>query len=324
MANTPNPFFQGAQLNMSSGNVFGVYAPVDRVQDVRWDYSIPFNETKVLGRFKPLPDEPVINYTPVSMSVSYLKGDKNVETCLGLLNSTGLAVLIGNGTQITDWGCRTYPIYLSPVSLQSNVGEIDIVSGVLKTFSLQGSVNQPVQGSFTVDALNAFQFPNGNARTIPNYSGQLIRSQDIIYTGIDFTGLGYSGLIVQSFSFNASFDYSSQFNLGSAFPTRQMINGNAALQIQGYIQGTTNTVPSLNQYSCGNYISGTYVFTLQPSCVGNQSPTVITMQNPYLRTQSFGAQVGNFIEVTFGFGIPLTIVPFEATGAGMGPNVTIT
>lgn len=320
----PNIFFQGATVNVSSGTTLGTYATVDRVQSVQFSYNIPRTDIRTLGRFKPLADRPVINYTPVSMSVSYLKGDKNVEACLGLLNSTGLATLIGNGTKVTDWGLRTYPIYLSPVTLQSNVGEFDVVSGALKSFSLAGAVNEPVRGSFSVDALDLQEIPNGNARVTPNYSGQLIRSQDITYTGIDYTGLGYSGLIIQSFTFAASFDYASHIKLGDQFPVRRMINGNATLQLEAYIEGTTNTVPTLNQYQCGSYITGTYVFTLQPSCVGNQAPTVITLQNPYLESQSLGVQVGNFIQVSLGFSVPLTIVPFEATGAGMGSNCTIT
>lgn len=308
---------------MSSGNTLGVYSLIDRVQNVTFDFTLPRTAIKVLGRYMPLPDMPVINYTPVTMTVNYIKGDKNVETCLGILNNTGMATLIGNGTQITDWGARTYPVYLSPVSLTTNVGEFDVVTGNLKSFSLAGSVNEPVRGSFSVEGLDLQQVSNGNPRTTPNYSGQLIRSQDVTVTGIDFTGLGYSGLVIQSFSFASSFSYSNNFRLGNQYPIRRMIEGTATLQLSAYIEGVTNTVTSLNQYQCGQAITGQYVFTLQPSCVGNQLPTTITMQNPYLNSQSFGAQVGNFIEVQLSFSCPLTIVPYEATGLG-GSNVTIT
>lgn len=318
-----NIFYQGATLNMSSGNLPGVYAPVDRVQDVRFDDNLPRTKILTLGRFMPLPDQPIINYTPVSMSVSYVKGDKNVETCLGILNSTGVATLIGNGTKVTDWGLRTYPIYLSPVSQLNNVGEFDVVSGALKSFSLAGSVTEPVRGSFSVEGLDLQQVVNNNPKVTPNYSGQVIRNQDIVLTGINFSGLGYSGLIIQSFSFGLSFDYASNFKLGDQFPVKRMIGGTATLQIESYIDGVTSTVTSLNQYQCGSYITGSYVFTLQPSCVGNQSPTIITLQNPYLESQQFGAQVGNFIQVSLGFSVPLTIVPYEATGLGQS-NCTIT
>ena len=319
-----NIFFNGLIANMSSGNTIGTYAPIDRVQSVRVEYQIPRASVFTLGRFKPLPDRPVINYTPVNMSVDYIKGDKNVETCLGILNSTGLATLIGNGTKVDDWGCRTYPCYLAPVSYPTNVGEYDVVSGVLKSFQLQCSVNEPVRGSFSVEALDLQEIANNNSKTTPNYSGNLIRSQDVVITGIDFTGLGFSGLIIQSFAFGASFGYSSNFMMGKKYPVRRMIEANASLQLSAYIDGTTNTVSGLGIYDCGSYITGTYVLTLQPSCAGNQPPTVITLQNPYIESQSLGVQVGSFIQVSLGFSAPLTISPQEATGANMGTNVTIT
>lgn len=318
----PNIFFQGATLQMSTGTANGAFAPVDRVQSISFDYNIPRSVTRVLGGFAPLPSQPVINYTPVGLTVNYIKGDKNVETCLGLINSTGVAIQIGVGTKVTDWGLRTYQVDLSPVMLTSNVGEFDIVSGALKSFTLAGNVNEAVRGSFSVDALDCQQVANNSARTPPSYSGNLIRGQDVSYTGINFTGLGFSGLITQSFNFSLSFDYASNFKLGDQYPVRRMINGTASLQIESYIDGVTNTVTGLGLYSCGQYITGTYVFTLQPSCVGNQAPTVITMQNPYLESQQFGAQVGNFITVSHAFSVPLTIVAAEATAGNS--NCTIT
>lgn len=320
-----NIFFNGLIANMSSGNTLGVYAPIDRTQSVRVEYQIPRANIYTLGRFKPLPDRPVINYTPVTMSVDYIKGDKNVETCLGILNSTGVATLIGNGTKVTDWGCRTYPCYLAPVSQPNNVGEYDVVSGVLKSWGIQGTVNEPVRASFSVDALDLQQVVNNNAKTTPNYSGQLIRFQDSTLTGIDFTGLGYSGLIIQSFSFNTSFSYASDFQIGKQYPARRMTEASASLQLSAYIDGVTSTVTGLNVFSCGSPLSGIYTLTLQPSCAGNQAPTVINLYYPYLESQSFGAQVGNFIQISLAFSIPLTISAYEATGlAGLNSNCTIT
>ena len=308
---------------MSSGNSLGVYALIDRIQDVRFDFTLPRADVKVLGRFVPLTNRPIINYTPVSLTVNYIKGDKNVETCLGILNSTGIATLIGNGTQVTDYGARNYQVLISPVSTNTNMGEFDVVTGNLKSFSLAGTINEPVRGSFSIEGLDLQQVANNNYNTIPSYSGQVIRSQDVTITGINFSGLGYSGLEIQSFTFSTSFDYSNNFILGNQFPVRRMINGMATLQIDGYINGTTNTVQTLNQYQAGQFITGQYVFSLQPSCVGNQTPTTITLTNPYLTSQSFGVQVSNFIEVQLAFSCPLTIVPYEATGIG-GTNVTIT
>jgi hypothetical protein len=181
-----------------------------------------------------------------------------------------------------------------------------------------------VRGSFAVEGLDLQQVPNNQSKITPNYSGNLIRSQDVVLTGMDFTGLGYSGLIIQSFAFATSFGYASEFQLGSKFPVRRMIEANSTLSISAFIAWTTNTVTGLGLYDCGSYITGTYVFTLQPSCAGNQAPTVITMQNPYLESQSLGISVGSFIQVQLGFSVPLTISAQEATGFAMGSNATIT
>ena len=316
--------FQGADVLMSSGTNAGVYAYIDRVQDAKVDFQFPRADPHMLGQFKPANQLPIINYTPVNLTVNYTKSDKNVERNLGILNSTGLATLIGNGHCISDWGLRTYPIYIAPISTQLNAGEIDVVSGALKSFSLAGSLNDVVRGSFTVEALDLQQVPNGGSSVVPSYSGQVIRSKDVTITGIDFTGLGYSGLLIQSFNFDASFNYTPRIRLGEQYPTKIMTDGVASLRLSAFIQGTTNTITGLNIFSAGGYITGTYVFTLQSACSSTEPPTVITFTNPYSQSQAIGFQAANFLQADLSFSVPLTIVPYEATGYGFGPNVTIT
>jgi hypothetical protein len=319
----PNVFFQGAELAMSSGVTPGVMANIQRLQDVRIDYQIPRTEVRTLGRFKPLNDRPVINYTPVNMSVSYAKSNKDVERNLGILNSTGVAVQIGQNTEVTNWGCRNYTLYNAPVTSPNYANEWDIVSGVLKSFALNGSVGQPVNGSFTVEAFDLQQAANNGTRTIPSYSGNVIKPENITITGINFTGLGFSGLIVQSFNLQTAFNYAQTFRIGTKYPERRMTDAMASLQISAFMEGTTNTVTSLNQYDCGTFITGLYVMTLQPSCT-TDAPTTITLSYPYLESQSLGTQVGNYTAVELGFVAPLSIVAFEATGANQGSNLTIT
>lgn len=313
--------FQGATVNMSSGTTLGVYVPIDRVSDVSFDYTVSRVNVTNLNRFKPLDLRPVINYVPVAMTVNYYKGDKNVERCLGILNPTGIAIQIGSHSKVTDYGCRTYPIYISPASLGVNMGEFDIASGVLKSFSLQGSISDPIRASFTVEGLDLQQYTNNNPRTIPVYSGQVVRPQDVVLTGINFTGFGYSGLDVQSFSFSTTFDYTSALYMGNQFPTRRIDNGNVVLQIAAYIDGTSVPVPSLTGYYPGSYITGQYVLTMNAGCNPTDTPTVITLTNPYLDSQSVSAPVGDLIKVTMSFSVPLTTVASETL---VGSNATIT
>lgn len=318
-----NVFFQGAELFQSSGTINGVYAKVDRVQDIRVDYTIPRTAITVLGRVKPLNDHPVINYTPGSLSANYLHSSKDVPRNLGLLNSTGIAVQIGQGTEVANWGARSFQVYNSPVTSPNYAGQWNVVSGIVKSYALAGSVGDTVKGSFSVEALDVQQQANNAAKTIPSYSGNLIKPEGMLLSGIDFNGLGFSGLIVQSFSFQTSFNHAQTFHIGTKYPERRMTDASASLQISAFMDGTTNTVTSLTGYDPGAPMSGAYYLTLIPSC-GPEAPTQIAMTNPYLVSQSLGMQVGNFTQVDLSFVIPLSFVAFEATGANMGSNVTLT
>ena len=317
-----NVFFQGAQVYQSSGTTDGVYALIQRVQDCRIDYQIPRTTVSNLGRFKPLNDQPVINYTPVSLSVNFLYSNKDVPRNLGILNSTGMAVQIGQGTTVADWGARSFQIYNSPVTSTNYAGQWNVVSGIIKSFALAGSVGDAVKGSFNAEALDLQQAANVGARTYPTYSGNLIKPENVTIAGIDFNGLGYSGLIVQSFNLQVSYDHAQTFRLGTKYPERRMTSAGVSLQLSAFMEGTTNTVTSLTGYDPGAAMTGAYTLTLTPSC-GNDPATTITLTNPYLMSQSLGVQVGNFIQVDLSFALPLSIVPFEATGAGMGSNATL-
>ena len=232
-------YFQGAELFMSSGNSATVTAKVDRVQDIQTDNSLPRVQTYTIGRFKPLNDQPIINYTPTSMSVNYVKGNKDVERNLGLLNTTGIGIQIGQGSTVADWGARNFSIYNIPtLGAGQNLtyaGRWDVVSGILKNFSLQGSVGEAVKGSFSIEAIDLRQFSDTTARTIPNYSGNLIKPAGVTITGINFTGYGLTGLTIQSFSFQVSLDHAQTFQLGSQYPVRRVTSIGSTLQIVGFI-----------------------------------------------------------------------------------------
>ncbi len=317
----PNLFYQGAELFMSSGNIQGIFAKVDRVQDVQIGAQPPRTNVGVLGRFSPLPQRPVINYTPVSLSFTYAKGNKDVERNFLLLNTTGVLVGIGNGTQITDYGARSFQVMLAPSNIGTYAGEYDVQTGILKSFSLQGSVTETVRGSVSVEALDLQQVANNSARVVPSYSGNLIKNENVTLTGIDFTGLGFSGIIFQSFSLGISINHANTFRIGTKYPERRVTDGVASLQLQGFIEGSTNTVGSLSTYDCGNYITGQYVMTLTPSC-STEPATTVTFTNPYFENLSIGAQVGNFVQVDLSFAVPLSNSATEITANA--PNLIIT
>ncbi len=171
-----------------------------------------------------------------------------------------------------------------------------------------------------MEALDRQQVANNAGRTVPNYSGSVVKSENISITGINFTGLGFSGLTIQSFSFQASVNYGNTFRLGTRYPERRVTDGVASLQLVGYMEGVTSNIDTLNGYACGNALTGTCVLSLQPGC-SNEPPLNITLVAPYLDSQTVGVQVGDYVRVDLGFIIPLTTVVAETT---VGSNVTFT
>ncbi len=313
-------FYQGAELGMSSGIVNDTYARVQRVTNISTAFQVPHTQQKVIGRMLPLNLQPVINYTPVNLSVNDTMGNKDVVRNLGLLNTTGILTQIGQNTEVTNWGARSFQIYLAPINSTNYAGQYNIVTGVLKSYSAQGSVGGVVEESWTVEALDLQQVANNTARTVPNYSGQVVKSENMSITGINFTGLGFSGLTIQSFNFQTQINHAATFRIGTQFPERRITDGAATLQIVGFMEGVTNTVSSLNSYACGLPISGTCVLSLTPGC-SNEPPLNITMVSPYLDSQTVGVSVGSYTEVTLGFSCPLTT---QASEASLGSNVMLT
>jgi hypothetical protein len=316
----PPLFFQGAELAMSSGIVNDTYAKVQRVTNISVGFQPPRTQQRVLGRMLPLNQQPVLNYIPVSLSVNDTLGNKDVARNLGLLNSTGILTQIGQNTEVTNWGARSFQIYNAPVNATNYAGQWNVVTGIVKSYSLAGSVGGVVDESFSIEALDLQQVANNTARTVPNYSGTVVKSENMVLTGINFTGLGFSGLTIQSFSFQTSINHAATFRIGTQFPERRITDGTATLQVVGFMEGVTNTLTSLNTYACGNALTGTVVLGLTPGC-SNEPPLSITMVSPYLDSQTMGVQIGAYVEVTLGFSVPLTTVPAETS---LGSNVTLT
>lgn len=319
-----NILFNGGELFMSSGASATAIARVDRVTNVQISYQIPRAQTSTIGRMAPLQSQQVINYTPVGLSVDYMMGNKDVPRNLGLLNITGVAVQIGGGTTVSDWGARNYEVRNAPNTADPRyAGQYDIPTGVLKSFSLQGGVGEAVRGTFSIEALDCRQVNNTTTRGVPTYSGQLVTPQNQVLTGLSFVGLGYSGLLVQGFSYQLTFDHAQTFTIGTKYPEKRMTSAAAVLQLSAFVSGgMSNQLTSLTGFDNGTPLAGQYVLTLQPACSA-ESPLVITLTNPYLLSQSIGIPVGTFTQIDMSLGCPLSFVPAECTGGALPSNVTM-
>jgi hypothetical protein len=195
---------------------------------------------------------------------------------------------------------------------------LDLKSGVLTNYSIQGSISEPVRGSVGMQFFDMSGSINNTARDSTAYGAQIVKPEGTYLTGILFTGYGITGVNIQSFSLGVGFNRTQVFQLGGTpFPVdRPMTEATATLQVQGYFEGVNNSMTGLSQYSCGDPTYGNVYLTLLSSC-SSAGPTTYTMVNPYLDSQSLDGQVGGFSTCSFSFSLPLPINPSDTADGSL-------
>ena len=302
---------------MESGLLYAsTMQPLPRVTSVKVDWSASRANVLVLNRGKPLEQRPIVNYIPVNVSIDLYSSDNSLEQMLALVNTTGIATNITDTNAATAaYGIRSMQLLYAPTNSANYNGELDIKSGVLTSYSIQGSVSSPVRESIQMQFLDMSGNVNSTLRDSNTYLAQPVIPAGISLTGIQFSGYGITGANVQSFSLGINFTRTQVFQLGTRFPvTRPLTDVSASLQVQGYFEGVNNTVTGLSQYYCGFPTYGTVALVLSPSC-GTSSPRTITITNPYIESYSVDGQVGNFSTFSMAFSMPLGPNPLD-TGDG--------
>lgn len=311
------PMFAAGQVLMGSGVLYSdVLTPLHRVTSVRVNAQPPRTNVNVLNRGKPLEQRPVINYIPVDVSVDMVQSSLRFEQICGLVNSTGIAAALTDTNATTaQLAIRNMQILYAPTDSTNYNGELDLKSGVLTNYSLQGSISEPVRSAFSMQFLDMSGAVNTSVRDTSDYAVGPIKPENVSLTGIQFTGLGITGVTVQSFSVGVTFSRTPIMQLGQRFPvSRPLTDVNATLQVQGYMEGINNSLTGLGVFNCGDPMFGTVGLTLSPSCV-TVSPYTVTAINPYWEGMSVDSQVGGFTNVSFSFSLPLGPNPLE-TGDG--------
>lgn len=314
------PHIQSLELRMSSGAAGTTLQTVERVQNVSVGVNLNRTDVKVLGRFKSLNDRPAVTFSPPQFNVSYIKSSREVEQNLGILNTTGVGVAFADtdGLTVAGYGARNFQLIVSPAQSNNYYGQINILSGVVNSFSVSASVNEPARASFAGEALEWTNTANNNAKTAQNYATELVIPENVRISGIDISGYGLSGITIQSFDLGINFSRQSAFQLGSRFPRRLISDLNASVSLRGFFEGITEFT-GLAQYSCGQPYTGTFYVTLQPACSSTAGTTYV-IKNPTLDSIQLGSQVGSFTSVDLGFSVPLSV---NAQEAGTGANVII-
>lgn len=308
--------FNAGQVRLESGNSLSssTMQAVPRVTNVRIDTNIPRANVGVLNRGKPLENRPVIGYAPVEANVDFYHSDLSIPTILGIANATGVCAAITDTKPTTaTYGIRGMQVLYAPTNSANYNGMWDLKSGVLTSYTLQGSVGDPVRGSFGMQFLNMSGSVNTTTRDSANTAAALVKPENVSLTGIQFTGYGLTGITIQSFSFSLGFGRTAVTQLGSKFPVeRPLTDVTATLQCAGFFDGINNSMTGLSMHDCGAPSVGTVGLTLQPSCSSSAGGT-ITMKNPYLENFSVDGTVGGFSTVSLSLSLPIGPNPNETT-----------
>jgi hypothetical protein len=306
------PFFQSFHVKMSSGQAGTTMQAIERVQSANINYSVPRADIGHLGRFKPLNQRPVVNYIPITYSVDVVKSSKEIETNFGLVNTTGVGIVIGktNGSNLSDWGARNFEFYNAHTNSTSYMNKITLLSGCLNSYTVNATIGEPAKLSFGGESLE-YKIESSNlAKEDTNYSASIVRTQDIFISGVEFSGVGLTGVNIQSFSLSLNFNRQAIGHFGEKFPDRP-INGVAAnLSINGYVEGFSNS-SGVSGLDCGFPLTGSIYFTLVPSCSGASNATTYIVTNPYVDSLNLGASVGAFTSFDIGLSVPVSISPQE-------------
>ncbi len=316
------PQYQAGQIYFDSGIVGStIPVPFHRVTNVRITDSIQRVNVMALNRGKPLVQRPITNYIPSEMMVEFVKSNSSPEYIFGLANPTGIvANIVNTNLSNVTYGVRNSYVYFAPINSTTFNGVVNLTSGVITNYSLQGTVGEPVRGSVTMQFLDRNQATTTSGRTNTDYGTALVKPENVALNNINFAGLGITGMNVQSFSFGINFNRSAIHTLGSRYPSdRPITDVTATLQLQGYTEGFNNTLTGLGTYNNGDPIYGSFTMVLTPTG-DTSSPTTYTFTNPYLESQEISSQVGGFTTAVIGFSFPIGPNPLET---GNGSVITI-
>ena len=313
------PVFQASQIYISQGLSGVNFQEIKRVRNININYSVPGAKVYTEGRFNPLQNQPVINYTPVAIQIEHYRSYNELETNLGLVNPTGIGTVFAaaDTNQIFGYGARNFQMLIAPTNSANYAGQLNLYTGVLTQYSVQANVGEAAVTSITCEGYDMQIVPNNNVRNVPNYNTEIVIPENVSISGIAFSGFGITGINLQSFDLGIAFGRQQVFTLGNKFPTSRPITSiNATMRLQGFLEGLAGNFTGLAVYDCGAPYTGSIYITLMPSCSANPGTTYI-ISNPFIRNFQLGAQIGQFNSVEFGLDLPISIQPTLETGSNL-------
>lgn len=312
------PLYNAGQVSLQSGAIgSSSMMPLQMVNSVAINPSIPRANIGVMNRGKPLEQRPVINYSPVEASVDFTRNSSSVEEMLGLRGAVVTTNLTDTRGVAGTYAVRDMRVAYAPTNSANYNSFYDLKSGVLTSYSIQGGVSEPVRGSFSLQFLDMTGGYHGTARDSTTYAANVIKPENQVLTGLSsasslaLTGFGLTGVTIQSFSFSLGLNHTTVHQLGTKFPIeRPLTDANASLQVQGFFDGMNNSLTGLGQFDCGAPAYGTVALTMSPAC-STASTSTITMINPYFDGMNVNGQVGGFSTFSMSFSLPIGPNPNE-------------
>jgi hypothetical protein len=307
------PMYSAGAVRLESG-LAGAMMPIERATSVGINYSIPRASVGVLNRGKPLNQRPVINYTPVDVSIDFYKSNSDIEAALGLLNSSNVTTnLVEARSGVSTAAIRDIHVLFAPTNSTNYNGALYVSDAVLTSYAVQGSIGEPVRGSIGFQGLEMSGAVNTTSRDSTNYVAALVKPENIALTGIQFTGVGLTGTNIQSFSFSLGIGRTQVQQLGQRFPSeRPLTDVSASMQIQGFFEGVNNSLTSLGNFNCGDPFDGQVKLTMTPSC-STAGATNIEIIRPYFESFSVEGQAGGFSTFSLSLSAPIGPNPNETT-----------
>ena len=175
--------------------------------------------------------------------------------------------------------------------------------------TIRCGIDSPAKASISFQFLDQKTYSLSLSRDVSSNNFEIVRPENSVITGLQFSGYGITGLKTQSFNLSLSINRASTMYMGERFPVdRPLTEGRATLQVQGYFNGLTN-VSGLSQYNNGDPTYGDVGITLTSSCSGAQ--TTYTLTNPYLDSQTYTPQAGGFTMVSLNFSLPIGVNPTD-------------
>lgn len=298
------------------------------VQSVSTSFNIGRQDVSRLGRFSPLPNRQATQDPTINFSIEYVPTGADIENSLGLLGTTSAIDFLVSGD--SDYHMVDSKIEISELVGQGNSNAtINLISGVITSYSFQASVGEIPRTSINIEFLDlGVDAETEVVRPVFDDLSPTLRPQDIratFPTGI--LGLPndiiQEGVHLQSFSLSLPLSRVPLIRIGERKPFSRELQSPviATFQMNALVSDFRSTLatngglaPSGNslemqRLTCGEFFNEDIVVDIfQPNCENSTDTKLISyiFKKPYLDDYNISNSVGGYTSIDLQFSIPVS------------------